>query len=293
MIINHCHVFPSGTLNQQYPELGTINSLLEFMEKCKIEKVVAFAPYKYWMPRDTFYKLDVEDGNEWLYENIKHLSNIYGVIAGDPREKNACWVLERFAQKGFIGVKIHPACLKIKLDDPVYDEYYTTAEKLGLIVIFHTGVHGWLLQKYEPILIDNIAYKHPNLKIIIEHMGIPYHLEQALAVVHNSKFFNDTNVYAGITGLICEKNKDKLFKIIEIIGSDRIIYGLDFPQCSLSPDYPKDTRPFPPDKSTDVFKKHLEILHSLKIGKEDLENILGNTIERIIRNNAMVLSQEK
>ncbi|MGB9677210.1 MAG: amidohydrolase family protein [Candidatus Ratteibacteria bacterium] len=207
---------------------------------------------------------------------------MYGVIAVDPKEKKSIEIVEKYAKLGFVGIKIHPSCYQIKIDEQSYDEFYKTCEKLGFFILFHTGVHGCCLENYEPILIDKLSNKYPNLKIILEHMGMPYHFNQAMAVVYNSKFFNKSNVYAGITGIISEKNKEKIIQLLEDIGSDRIIYGLDFPICSLPPDYPENTQPFPPNKSVETFMKHLEILNSFKLNKDDLENILGKTIEKLI-----------
>ncbi len=283
MFINHCHVFPEGTLSREHVELGTLPVLKSFMEECKIDKVAAFSPPRSWMPRDTFYQLKVENGNDWLHESLKQYKNMYAVISGEPGEKDSCNILREYSRKGFIGIKIHPPCLEMRIDDPVYDEYYATAEALGLFVIFHTGVHGWILDHYEPKLIDNVAYRHPELNIIVEHMGEPYHFHQAMAVVRNSKFFNDTNVYAGLTGVVSEQNKSKILHMMETIGSERMIYGIDFPQLSRHPDFPKNPQPAPPHRDKESFERHLKILNSLGLDSKDIDNILGNTLEKLIR----------
>ena len=259
--------------------MGTLPHLRYIMEKAGVEKALAFAPTPYWMPKDTYYHLNLKVKNarechEWLYQSLKgYKDSIYGVIMTDPREKGACKLVEEYVKKGFVGIKVHPALYRMKLDDPAFDDFYSTAERLGVFIVFHTGAHGWRIEQYMPILIDNIAYRHPHLKIILEHIGEPGFFDQAYAVLlNNSKAWENRRVYAGITAITTivgeARSKEEILSLIKIIGAGRIIYGLDYPHI----------RP-----ALDRLLKDIKFINGLPLKKKEKEMILGGTLERLIR----------
>ena len=70
---NHAHVFP----RECRPE-GTIEALLELMDRCHITRAVAFAPFV-----DQVQNLGI-DPNEWLAQELERYDNIYGFGTIDP-----------------------------------------------------------------------------------------------------------------------------------------------------------------------------------------------------------------
>lgn len=142
MFINHCHVFPEGSIlfpegiiKENHLEVGTLPYLKCIMEKANVEKALAFAPTPYWMPKDTYYNLNLKlknsrECNEWLYHSLKKYKGSFcGIISANPKEKNASQIVEEYAKKRFVGIKVHPACYRMKLDDPAFDDFYSVAGK--------------------------------------------------------------------------------------------------------------------------------------------------------------------
>jgi predicted TIM-barrel fold metal-dependent hydrolase len=151
------------------------------------------------------------------------------------------------------------------LDDEAAYPYYELAASLDLPVLFHTGVHGWLLENYEPILLDRVAQQFPHLKIIVEHMGGWEFFGQALAVVRN----ND-NCYAGITSTLAEDwawylPPEWLRYMTLMIGADRVIFGTDYPFRR-----PED------------IGKDIEAVRAIFHGPQEAERILGGNIATLI-----------
>lgn len=269
MFINHCHIYPEGiakffmdSLGQGedylWYEKGTIPILKECMDKLNIEKAVVFA---------LISELPMIDFNEWLRKRIKGDKSLYAFVAGvDPTKKGAAEKLKEYISLGFVGVKLHPAVQQFQVDDPAAEDFYSTAEELRTPLLFHTGVHGWYLEKYRPILFDKVAQNHPKLPIIIEHVGGLAFFYEALAVLQN----ND-NCYAGIAQIwtkdtpwqLAVEQKDLLIKTI---GADRIIYGADFPW-----------------NNCEQIKFDIKAINSLNITSEEKEKILGKNIAGLIR----------
>jgi len=177
-----------------------------------IEKAIAFAPFLYLMPKDTWYSIKYKserECNEWLYQSLKDYPNIFGFITVNPKNPESCDILTEYINKDFVGIKIHPAVFQIKLDDPSLDRFYSIVEKLNVPILFHTDVHGWKINEYRPILLDNVAYKHPKLKIIIEHGHSSLFFNEILAVlINNSKVWNNFPVNVGITSNFSLNEKD-------------------------------------------------------------------------------------
>ena len=272
MFINHCHIIPEGLLDQNDPQKGTLKRLKEIMDKTGVTKAIAFAPFVRLMPWDeSWYKIDFKterECNEWFYQSLKDYQRIYGFVTVNPKSPDSCEILTEYINKGFVGAKIHPPVFQIKIDDPSLDKFYSTSEKLNIPLLFHTGVHGWKLDQYMPILLDNVAQKHPDLKIIIAHMGGVAFFDQALAVLHNNK-----NCYAGITQCSGRDWKsimppERVKLILDIPGAEnRIIYGLDYP--------------FNPD-NLQALSDDIKWIQSLNISKEEQEKILGKNLEKLI-----------
>lgn len=271
MFINHCHIIQEGLLDKDDPQKGTLKRLKEIMDKTGVTNAIAFAPFIHLMPWDeSWYKTDFNterECNEWLYLSLKDYPGILGFVTVNPKSSDSCEILTEYINKGFVGAKIHPPIFQIKIDAPSLDKFYSTAERLKIPLLFHTGVHGWNLDQYMPILLDNVAQKHPDLKIIIAHMGGVAFFDQALAVLHNNK-----NCYAGITQCSGRDPKYTLSAehvkiILNTVDVDRIIYGLDYP--------------FNHDNLQEL-SDDIKWIQGWNISKEEQEKILGENLEKLL-----------
>jgi len=263
MLINHCHIFPEGfSVPGLAPGKGTISHLKKLMGKIGIEKAVVFATCDELLP--TF----APHQNDWLVDILKKEKNFYGFATVNPKERNAPVKLRKYLKKGLKGLKFHPPMFKVAINDPKAKELYRVAEELGAPVLFHTGVHGWILKEYFPILIDEVAQQYPKLPIIIEHVGGTAFFNQALAVLQNN-----SNCYAGITTTLREDSPwrisdDQLGCLLKIIGADRIIYGTDFPFNDFN-----------------GIKEDIRIIDTLPLSSEEKEKIWGKNLLQLLRIN--------
>jgi len=269
VFLNHCHVFPEGAFGPERAEIGTLPELARFMEETGIDRTVAFAPF--WGPH-TAELLAGEDPNAWLYRRLQDYENIAGAVAVNPTGPRACELVEEYVGKGFVGVKTHPPAMGFRIDDPAADDLYALAAELGVFVLFHTGVHGGRLKDYRPVLIDNIMYKHPRLKVIIEHMGVSQGIgrgffDEALAVIFNhGPRWKNTGVYAGLTGLAKPQHRQLVWDSIHEAGSGRCVLGLDWPHLEGRA------------QAIARWESELAVLDSLGLTQEQRDGIFGGAL---------------
>jgi len=273
MFINHCHVFPKGVPDKVYPKdfvdkhepnIGTIECLKEWMEKLGIEKSIVFC-HLFEEDLLLFEDIPISHPNEWLLESLKEEKNLFGFACINPVEKDAAKRLKKYVEQGFVGAKIHPPGIRLRINDARAEQFYEMAEKLEIPLLFHTGVHGWKLKEYMPILLDEVAQNHPKLPIIIEHTGGGAFFNQAFAVLQNNQ-----NCYAGISEVRREDSTvylspEQISILLKMIGTTRIIYGADYPHNDF-----------------EKIKKDIEMVLNWKIGTDEKENILGGNISNLV-----------
>lgn len=105
---------------------------------------------------------------------------------------------------------------------------YQYAERHGLPILFHTGtsaVKSAPIPAAHPLIVDEIAMRYPELKIIMAHMGHPWTVDAVVVVRKHA------NVYTDISGMIFRPytSYEALIKATEWNVLDKLLFGSDFP----------------------------------------------------------------
>lgn len=163
----------------------------------------------------------------------KYKGTFLGFAGVDPRLPDAAEKIEYFIkEKGFSGAKINPNDWgTFPLDSPQLISIYEKCQELNIPLHIHTGVDPTGYIEYgNPILLDKIAVKYPDLKILLEHYGFPYKYE-AFAMCTKHK-----NVYISLAAhfnKLVHHNKVLAWMELEEMrihaGIDKILYGSDYP----------------------------------------------------------------
>lgn len=223
---NHAHVFPETVRKD-----GTIDSLKQIMDKCGIEKSVVMAPFA------EFLKGTCLSANRWLYDEIKNDGSLHGFGIVDFRREDIITQIDEIANFGFKGIKLHPAFQKFKIDGEKACQVYKRAQELGLFVSFHTGIHWHRISDYNMLLFDEVAFRFPELKFSMEHLGGYCFFKEGLAVMLNNNTGKPfPRIYAGLTSVF-DSNENKYWylndrqikDLIWLAGDNTSIFGLDFP----------------------------------------------------------------
>jgi predicted TIM-barrel fold metal-dependent hydrolase len=164
---------------------------------------------------------------------------------------------------GFKGFKLVTSSLELKINDKKLYPFYAKAEELGVPVLIHTGsalIMG-LRTKYEhPLLIDDVAFDFPELKIICAHMGSYEYMGCLNMLVRHP------NVYADLSFWPLHPLYSKMipWDLLEETVSDKLLLGSDY-SAGHTP------------------KEAVYAVSGLPIGQRFKEKILGQNASRLLK----------
>lgn len=268
---NHVHLFPHNTKPN-----GDIDNLTALMDACEIEGAVCFPPF--WHQMEMYAHTTGQNPCEWVAGAIKDRPNLVGFGTVDFDRNDLKDQVKRIKALGLKGIKIHPAAQEVKVDGKELFEVYAQAEKEGLFLSFHTGLHWHRIADYRMLLFDEVAYNFPKLRFSMEHMGGYSFFREALLVMNNNSRCETQHVFAGWTSIAMETDEmgnvrqgawsltdDDLCTIIHQTGPKRSIFGLDFPY-----------------KGIPETKQAIERIKNLPISEEAKRGILGDNLREIL-----------
>lgn len=117
--------------------------------------------------------------------------------------------------------------------DPAHEELFSTIEDLGVPCVFHggnttmgagaPGGRGLELRHGNPLLLDELAARHPELQILIAHPAFPWEAEQ-LAICQQKG-----NVYMDLSGWLPKYIDEQVLHYAGTILRDKVMFGTDYP----------------------------------------------------------------
>jgi predicted TIM-barrel fold metal-dependent hydrolase len=156
------------------------------------------------------------------------------------------------ALKGYLGYLHHGP------GDAGYRPYYELAARHGVPFIFHTGdtySPRAKLRFAQPLLVDEVAVDHPDVRFVLAHLGNPWLTEAAEVVYKN------VNVWADLSGLTVgdglafsdEERQEGLRDAVAAVRRafryaerpNRFLYGSDWPLAPMAAyrDFVRDAVP--------------------------------------------------
>lgn len=105
---------------------------------------------------------------------------------------------------------------------------YAEAQRHGLPIMFHQGtspVRMAPIRYAYPLVMDEVAMRYPDLKIIMAHLGHPWQVETAVVIRKHP------NVYADISATFYRPFSfwEQMVKVIEWGVADKVLFGTDYP----------------------------------------------------------------
>jgi predicted TIM-barrel fold metal-dependent hydrolase len=173
--------------------------------------------------------------NELVAQACKdHPKSFTGFGSVDPlKGDRAVAELDRIADLGLKGVKLHPSLQAFAPDDETFWPLYEKCEELGLIALFHTGTsgigagqpggQGIRLDYARPIRLDAVAASFPSLNVIAAHFGYPWHTELLAMALHK------TNIYIDISGWAPRYIPPEVMRDLKGRLQDQFVFGSDYP----------------------------------------------------------------
>lgn len=172
--------------------------------------------------------------HEWIEKAVAlRPERFFSVACINPLEEDAVELLEKYAGKGFKGVKIHQAHHNFLINDKRAYPFYERCAQLKLPVLFHTGYSPLRhIDRYIPTmphLIDELAFDLPELSIVMCHCGGNWYSDGILITLRNENVTMDCSGLRWLMQFLPEKREayELIADIVNIVGDDRVMYGTD------------------------------------------------------------------
>ncbi|ADB53513.1 amidohydrolase family protein [Conexibacter woesei] len=152
-----------------------------------------------------------------------------GFLSVDPTAPRALEEAERCrVQLGLRGVKLGPNYQRFDPLHPGAFELYAWAQEHGLPILFHQGaspIREAPLRYAHPLTMDEIAIAHPELRIVMAHMGHPWQRDAIVTIRKHP------HVYADVSGLAYRPWSfwEALRLASEWGAMGKLLLGSDFP----------------------------------------------------------------
>lgn len=156
---------------------------------------------------------------------------------------------------GLKGVKLHPDIQNFKVDDPKVIKIFEICNKKKLPVLLHTGDSRY--DNSNPDRVEKILKMFPDLIIIGAHFGGWSIWDKAPEILCRYK-----NFYVDTCSSFYALSKERAKEIIDLYGTDRVIFGTDFPMWKQ--------------------KEELKFLFDLGLTDKESENILYKNLTRLL-----------
>jgi predicted TIM-barrel fold metal-dependent hydrolase len=194
-----------------------------------------------------------------------------GFAGCDPTQPGCLDELARgVEQLGLSGVKMLPMYAGFDPRDPRCEPVYAYCEARGLPILFHTGttfIRAAPLGFSRPWLWDEVAIRHPELRMVLAHAGHPF-CEECLVVIRKHP-----HVYADISALFYRPWQfyNLLIAAQEYRVTHKLLFGTDSPFAKGA-------------ESIDGLRRANDV-----IAASGLPRVTGETIEGILGRDAFGL----
>lgn len=267
IIDSHCHIFPDAIAEKATESIdefygisasgvidgcaftGTAENLIKQCDESDVEKCVvtsvATTPHH------------AQSINAYISrEATLYPDRFIGLGSLHPDSENIEEDLNHLIELGLHGVKLHPDIQNFKADDPKVLKIFRLCENHNLTVLLHTGDSRF--DNSNPERIEKILKMFPELTIIGAHFGGWSLWEEA-----TEKLKGYPNFYVDTCSSFYAINQKTAKSLIEAYGTDKVIFGTDFPMWRQ--------------------RDELDFLFSLGFSDSQLRDILHNNILRALK----------
>lgn len=197
--------------------------------------------------------------NEFALKINRENRNIISFAGIHPLSENISKTMEEIKNAGFFGIKLHPEFQNFYINSPEGIKILEEAEKQGLYTVIHSGADIGMPPPVHctPEMLKDVLNYVSGKYIIAAHLGgwsMPDRVEKCLV---------GTNIMFDTAFIKDYVSEDRITRIINSHGSEKIVFGSDSPW-----ENPKDTAKF---------------ITSLNINSDAISNILYKNAARIIK----------
>lgn len=253
----HCHIYPEKVASRAVQSVGEFYNIPmdmtggtgeELLDTCKDTPITHHIVHSVAIKPS-----NVESINDFIATQCAQHPEFIGFATLHQDYKNPEAEIERAIGLGLKGLKLHPDTQKVNMDDPRLMRIYEIIEgRLPLIV--HTGDYRYDFS--HPRRLKKILHTFPNLVVDAAHFGGWSIYDLAVEFLENERCFLDMSSAQKFLG------PRRTEELTRIYGTDRIMFGSDFPMWDPIEEF--------------------EIFTSLNFTDNELENLLHRNAERFL-----------
>ena len=161
--------------------------------------------------------------------NARMPGKVVGFASCDPTQKNALDdLIHAVEDLGLQGLKLGPIYAGFDPRSLICEPIYAYCEQRGLPILFHMGTtynRVAPLRVSRPWILDEIAIRYPELRIVMAHLGHPF-FEECLVVIRKHP-----HLYADISALFYRPWQfyNMLIAAQEYNVTHKLLFGSDYP----------------------------------------------------------------
>ncbi len=266
IIDSHCHIFPDKIAQKATDSIdifygmsetgvingcgfvGTAKTLINQCDSVGVAKClvtsVATTPHH------------AQSINSFIANEVKLFPDRFiGFGSLHPESETLEEDADHLIELGLKGVKLHPDIQNFKVDDPKVIKIFEICNKKKLPVLLHAGDSRF--DNSNPNRVEKTLKMFPDLIIIGAHFGGWSIWDKAPENLCKYK-----NLYVDTCSSFYALSKERAREIIYLYGTDRVLFGTDFPMWKQD--------------------EELKFLFSLGLSEKELQNILCNNLLKIL-----------
>jgi len=227
-----------GRRHNQRVSVDSPEDTLSEMARAGVQRAVVYSPHA--------VNFDSRDGNNLLLETIESHVGFVPQFVGNPTFDNLDEFSSEIAELNIRSVRLAPIPPRYPFQDWILGEWLEWMESEDLpIWIDATHVN--------PIELHAVIKSHPKAKFLLAEVHYT-HLPWAMPLLKSL-----TNTYIELSRIV---SVDGINRLLNLVGSDRILFGSRFPESSMAPQ---------------IYSLHLNDLSN-----EDLTAICAGNLERLL-----------
>jgi uncharacterized protein len=235
-----------------------------------------------WHPGMAVPRISGEESGDtsWYQGNINdavatfvaaHPDRLLGFMALHPHDPDCLDEFERCrTELDMRGIKLGANYQNFEPLEARALAIYERAQLYGMPILFHQGtspVRDAPIRLSYPLLMDEIAIRYPDLKIIMAHVGHPWQVETCVVIRKHP------NVYADVSANFYRPFSfwEQMIKASEWNVLDKLLFGTDFPVTTVQ-------------ETIDGLRSVNKVVHGTR-----LPQVPEDKIEQIIHRDALAL----
>ncbi len=200
----HTHAFPDALASRAMAQLtenaaacgytpctdGTVNGLLSAMDAAGIARAVVcnIATNARQMQKVNDFAIATAEAQPRLIP----LGSLHPDAPMESMERE----LNRLAEHGIRGIKIHPDYVGIEIDDPAFAPMFELCSQTGFFVVTHAGFDPVAPNHIHatPAMLRRVLEAHPALTLVAAHTGGFDREDEVLNTLVGSRIYLDTSL---------------------------------------------------------------------------------------------------